>query len=216
MVNIPNGIFAPQPTRAPNAVRNDLGIPHEPNLKIVAQVSRLIRYKGHTTLLDAAKLVLKQCPQAFFLLIGHAADAAYQEELEQQAVRLGIADRVRISGYQGSIGDVWQIVDVHTHASHLDSLPNAIIEGMSAGKAAVVTDVGGIPDLVSNEQTGLVVPTKNVSALATGIVRLLENPDEASRYGAAAQRRYNDRYTPPIMARNIEDLFLEVCKQKRS
>ena len=127
VVNIPNGIFAPQPTRAPNAVRNDLGIPHEPNLKIAAQVSRLIRYKGHTTLLDAAKIVLKQCPQAFFLLIGHAADAAYQEELEQQAVRLGIADRVRISGYQGSIGDVWQIVDVHLRVHQLHRRSRGIL-----------------------------------------------------------------------------------------
>jgi len=215
IVNIPNGISSPEPSCEKQEVRRNFGIPDEANLRIVGQISRLVPYKGHAVLLDAAKQVLDAYPDAFFLVVGHASDQAYKDQLKQQAKRLGIANRVRITGYQGNIGDVWQIIDVHTHASHLDSLPNAIIEGMSLAKPAVVTDVGGIPDLVTNEETGLVVPTRDVNALADGILRLLRDPNEAKQFGDAANSRYQECYTPPIMARNIEDLFLNVCKQAR-
>lgn len=215
VVNIPNGIFAPVAERQTDGVMHEFGIPADPKTKVIAQISRLVRYKGHTDLLHAAQEVLRHYPHAFFLIVGHSSDTAYQDELHSLADRLGISDRVRIRGYQGAIGDVWQTVDIHAHASHLDSLPNAIIEGMSLGKPAVVTDVGGIPDLVTHEETGLVVPARDRSSMTKGILRLLEQPQNAEKYGRAAQERYRKMYTPPVMARKIEDLFLAVCGQQR-
>jgi len=215
-VNVPNGILSPQPVLPMSRVRQQLQIPDETGLQIVAQISRLVPYKGHRVLLDAARQVLEKAPNTFFLFVGHGAEEIYPAELKEQAERLGIADRVRIGGYQGPIGDVWQLIDVHAHASHLDSLPNAIIEGMSHGKPAVVTDVGGIPNLVTDEQTGLVVRTRDADALAGGILRMLENPADAQRFGAAARQRYEKRYTPPVMTRNLEQLFIKVCNGRVS
>lgn len=215
VLNIPNGIFPPEGTRPGHEVKRALQVPDEAETRVVCQVSRLVPYKGHATLLAAARIVLERFPNAFFLLVGHDASEQYRRELIDQAEELGIAERVRIGGYSGRIGDIWSIVDIHAHASHLDSLPNAIIEGMSVGKPAVVTSVGGIPDLVSHERTGLVVPPRDASALASGILRMLEQPVEASKLAAAAKQRYLDEYTPATMSRRLEDLFLGLCKQNR-
>lgn len=215
VVNIPGGVFVPQSERVANEVRGELGVPIDPETRVICQVSRLVPYKGHATLLEAAALVLRKFPNAFFLVLGHDPTEQYQKELALQASRLGIADRVRISGYKGPIGDVWNIVDVHAHASHLDSSPNAILESMAAEKPAVVSDVGGIPDLVTHEHTGLVVPSRDADSLAQGILRVLENPREAREFAQAAKQRYLAQYTPQIMTRRLENLFLEMCNQRR-
>lgn len=214
VVNIPNGIFPPRIERSPDETRATLEIPNDPDTRVVCQVSRLVEYKGHVTLLDAASQVLAQYPNAFFLLVGHDESGDYESALNAKAQKLGISDRVRITGYTGTIGDVWNVVDIHAHASHLDSAPNAIIEGMSVGKPAVVTDVGGIPDLVGHGETGLVVPTRDAEALAKGICDYLENDSFAKQMGEAARKRYLERYTPEIMTGRHQDLFLELCDRQ--
>lgn len=177
---------------------------------IIGQVGRLVAFKGQVTLLHAAARVLQLYPNAFFLIVGFAPKfSEFQSELQALAEQLGIADRVRIGGYGGAVGDVWSLFDMHVHASHFDSLPNAILEGMSLARPAVVTEVGGIPDMVLNEQTGLVVAPEDANALAEGILRLIANPALAARLGEAAQARFQRYCTAEAIACEIETLFLE-------
>ncbi len=208
---IPNGIPVPLTTRTRAQMRRELDIPLDAGVRVVGQVSRLIPYKGQRVLLQAARTVLAEAPNTYFVLTGYAGeDPPYVETLKQDARDLGIADRVRIVSWPGAIGDVWTIVDIHAHASIQDSLPVAIAEGMSLGKPAVVTNVGGVEEMVTHEQTGLVVPMRNPGALAAGILRLLREPETAVRLGAEAQRRYDQRYRPEAMARALEALFVEL------
>jgi len=109
--------------------------------------------------------------------------------------------------YPGPIGDVWQALDIHVHASLMDSLPNAIIEGMSLALPAVVTSVGGIPEMVEHEETGLVVPPDDPASLANALLQLLRHPYQAAALGQAAYRRYRDRYGTEAMTRTLEQLF---------
>lgn len=212
--NIPNGIFAPIVNRSADETRRILDLPSEPDTRIICQVSRLVEYKGHMTLLDAARRVLERHPNAYFLCLGHEESGGYTERLKARAEELEISGRVGITGYDGSIGDVWNIVDVNAHASNLDSAPNAIIEGMSMSKPAVVTDVGGIPQLVEHGKTAIVVPRGDSDALAAGIMEVLDQPGKAKAMGAAARRRYEENYTPSQMARRHEALFEELCRRR--
>jgi len=139
-------------------------------------------------------------------------DPAYAKGLQRKVNASGISSRVTIAGYQGPIGDVWQLIDIHAHAAIVDSLPNAILKGMSLGKPAVVTAVGGIPTMVQDDQTGLVVPSNDPHALADAIITILEQPQMARRLGQATHARYEQRYTPEIMARSLENLFVEICE----
>jgi glycosyltransferase involved in cell wall biosynthesis len=206
-VVIPNGIFPPAAERERAEVRRFFDLPDHPGVRVVGQISRLVPYKGHRVLLDAARHVLDREPNTAFLLCGHANPPQYVEELQQQARELGIADRVRIGGYPGPIGDVWRAVDIHVHASLLDSSPIAIHESMALGLPAVVTNVGGIPELVRDGETALVVPPAEDRSLAEALLRILGDPALGRSLGGLAKQRFCEHYQAPCMTRALEDLF---------
>ncbi len=205
---VPNGVRLAAPQRSRAAVRADLRLP-ESATEIIGQVSGLVPYKGHRTLLRAAALVIAERPGAYFICIGFPrVGPDYVASLEQEARELGISNRVRFQSYPGNIADIWQVIDVHVHASDLDSLPNAIIEGMSLGKPAVVTAVGGVPELVHDERTGLLVAPGDPPALAAAILRLLRCPGFAAQLGVAATSRYLALCTPEVVVRALERSFI--------
>lgn len=214
---VPNGVHLPAPRRSRAEVLADFGIPGDTRARIIGQVSRLVEYKGHRILLEAAKQILDQGENVYVLCVGHPSgpDPTYAESLRQQAERLGISDRVRIRGYPGCIADVWNVIDLHVHASLLDSTPNAIIEGMSLRKPVVATSVGGIPDQVKDGQTGLLVPPRDAKALADAALRLLRDDVLAARLGQAAHRRYLRRYAPEVTTRQIEACFRDLARGGR-
>jgi len=212
---IPNGVPVPLVTRTNAAMRQQLGIPLDRSVRVVGQVSRLIPYKGQQVLLRAAREVLSQAPDTYFLLTGYPnEDPGYVETLRTCARDLDIEHRVLIVSWPGSIGDIWELIDIHVHASLHDSLPIAITEGMSLRKPAVVTNVGGVEEMVTNEQTGLVVSMNDPGALTAGILRLLREPETAERLGAQARQRYQERYRPEVMSRALENLFVDLIDSR--
>jgi glycosyltransferase involved in cell wall biosynthesis len=214
---VPNGVRLPAAHRSRADVLTELGIPPDTKATIIGQVSSLVPYKGLAVLLDAAHRLSSAGLDIYFVFIGYPRlDRDYPNYLRQQAERLSIADRVRICGYPGSIADVWNVIDIHVHASLLDSLPTAIIEGMSLGKPAVVTDVGGIPRAVRNGQTGLVVPSNNAKAFGDALLRLLQDDAYAKRLGQAAYELYLKRYTPEVMTRQVERCFEDIVQATQS
>lgn len=209
---IPNGIEPPSTSRSRAEMRKALGLPEDQRVRIVAQIATLLPTKGQDVLLDAARTVLDRESHVAFLLLGYRrGGSSYADDLERQAKRLGISDRVRICGYPGAIADVWSVVDIHAHPTQLDSLPQAIMEAMSLGLPSLVTPVGGIPTMVDHDRTGLIVPPRDPVALAEGLLRLLREPDTASRLGRAARERYRQRYTTATMTSTLETLFAGIA-----
>ena len=187
---IPNGTSPPRPVLTKQAMFKLFNI-QDQAVTIIGQVSSLLSYKGHLVLLDAAKRVLDRHPECLFLMVGYERrEEGYRELLLRRAASLGIADRVRIAGYPGPIGDVWNIIDIHVHASHLDSLPNALLEAMSLGKPSVVTSVGGIPEVVKHGVNGFLVAPNDPEQLAAGLLRFMDHPDLRTAIGQQAQRTH--------------------------
>ncbi len=216
-VVIPNGIPVPAVTRSNAEMRAELGIPTDRSARVVGQVSRLVRHKGQRDLLRAARTVLAEFPDTWFVLTGYPGeDPPYLEQLRAEARELGVEHRLRIVSWPGSIGDIWTLLDIHVHASVEDSLPIAITEGMAFGKPAVVTDVGGVREMVTHEETGLVVPMRDPDAIAAGVLRLLREPATGCRLGTAAQARYRSGHRPEVMTRAIEAVFLDVLDRRRA
>lgn len=213
---IPNGVRLDPPAHSRGEVLRHFGIPPETRAKIVGQVAGLVPYKGGALLLDAAKRAVDAGHDLYLLLVGDArVGPAYPLQLRQQAERLGISGRVRIGGYPGNIADVWSVIDLHVHASSLDSLPNAILEGMSLGKPAVVTSVGAIPEHVENGRTGLVVAPGDRQALGDALLRLLSDEPFAGQLGRGAYQRYLERFTPERTTRAIEQSFESILGAHR-
>jgi glycosyltransferase involved in cell wall biosynthesis len=211
---IPNGVRLDPPARQRTDVLRELAIPE--HATIVGQIAGLVPFKGQMALLEAAAAALAKGHDLYVLCIGDARmGSAYPNDLRQKAASLGIADRVRIRGYAGNIADVWSVIDVHVHPSRIDSLPNAMIEGMSLGKPAVLSSVGAIPDHVDDGKTGLLVPPDDPAALTRALLRVLDDPALARRIGSGAYRRYLERFTPEITARRVEGVFEEMVERRR-
>lgn len=204
---IPNGVPPAHSDRGVAEMRHILGLPEDLSIPVVGQIGRLIGYKGHEVFIAAARKVISELPRVAFLAVGYPRSEEYRNHLRSLATQLQIADRMIITEYSGQIGDVWKVIDIHAHASLFDSLPISIAEGMSVGKPAVVSDAGGIPEIVSDEETGLVVRTGDPAALAEGILRLLRNPSFARQLGANARTRYEKTYRPEKMTRQLESAF---------
>ncbi|HKQ62804.1 MAG TPA: glycosyltransferase family 4 protein [Candidatus Polarisedimenticolaceae bacterium] len=212
---IPNGMSPPRATRSAHEVRAELGIPSGPAIRVIGQVAALAKHKGHKDLLQAARLVLARAPSTVFLLVGFAkGDTAFGEQLKRFIAEAGLTDMIKLVGYPGPIGDVWNVIDVQVHASTYDSLPNALIEGMSLGKPIVATTVGGVPDMLTHRESALLVPPHDPTTLANALVELLVDRGLAERLGAAARERHRQGYQPATMTRALEQCFAELAVQR--
>lgn len=213
-VVIPNGIPQPPSERSRAEMRELLGLPRDSAVRVIAQIGRFTEYKGQSVLLRAARKILDREPKTAFLMVGFAREESYKAELRRLAEDLGITERVVMTEYSGPIGDVWQAVDIHAHASLFDSLPISIAEGMSLGRPAVVTSAGGIPEIVKHGETGLVVPPGDAGALANGLLRVLGDKALAERLGRNARQRYEELYQPDTMVRALENYFATLANRR--
>jgi len=210
---IPNGTPSPQATLPKETMFKLFNIPNRP-LTIIGQVSSLLSYKGHLVLLDAAERVLRQHPECFFLMVGYERrEDGYRESLLRRAAVLGIADNIRIVGYPGPIGDVWNVIDIHVHASQFDSLPNALLEAMSLGKPSVITSVGGVPEVVRHEVNGLLVAPNDPEQLAVNLLRFIKDQSLQAVIGHEAQNTYVKHFRPQIMTTRLEKAFSDLVVQ---
>jgi glycosyltransferase involved in cell wall biosynthesis len=208
---IPNGIRPAVASADAAQIRQRLGIPDD--AKVVLQVARLQRTKGQDLLLKAAPLVLQSVPDAYFLICGYEQRSPeYKAELETDIRSLGIQKSAQVISYPGPIGDIWAMATLHAHPTRLDSSPISILEAMSLGIPSVTTRIGGIPELVADSETGIVVAPDRVTELAGAIVKLLSDPDSRTRLGAKARDLYTRKHTPAAMAAATERVFNSVLR----
>jgi glycosyltransferase involved in cell wall biosynthesis len=161
------------------------------NGPVVGNVARLAPQKGQRVLLEAAPLVLRRHPEMRFVLVG---DGELRAELELQARRLGIADRVVFTGTRTDVPELLASFSVFALPSYFEGFCYAVIEAQAAGVPVVATPVGGVRETVVQGETGVTCEPGDPGSLAAGIVRLLDDPDEARRLAAEARRRVRERF----------------------
>ena len=159
---------------------------------VVALVGAMRPEKDHKTYLDAARLVNGAMPSARFLLVG---DGPLRAELEARAVSLGLDDRVVFAGVRDDIPKLLRGVDVFVLSSYSDCFPMALLEAMAAGRPAVCTAVGGVPEMIDDGVTGFLVPPRDPRALADKLLTVLADPARARAMGKAARRRAEEEFS---------------------
>ena len=208
VVVVRNGIAGTPQPGAGRAVRAELGI-GEAEL-VVAMISWLRPEKAHDVALAAVAELLTSLPELRLLVVG---DGPLRGEVTRAAAALG--DRALVTGYRADVMALLDAADVLLHPSRRDALPTTIIEAMAASTPVVATRVGGIPEIVEDDVSGVLVPAPPVaSELAGALGALLRDPPRRRRLAAAAHARFEQEFTARRWAARMGELYRSVLASR--
>ncbi|ADB73144.1 glycosyltransferase [Geodermatophilus obscurus] len=194
-----NGVPTPRGSPLPVAA--------PPGRLVVGAVGRLDRQKGFDVLMRA----IADLPAAHLVLIG---DGPEWEALEALATDLGLKGRVTMAGWSDEAPTLMRSFDVLAVPSRWEGLPLVVLEAMLGGVPVVATPVGGIPDAVRHEETGLLVEVEDPAGLAAALNRLGTDPALRRRLAAAAAAEAARRFTVEAMTRSFEALHHEILSRR--
>jgi glycosyltransferase involved in cell wall biosynthesis len=162
-------------------------------------------FKGHEYLLQAAKTVLKEFPDTTFVFAGRDT-----EKLQELAEQYGVADRVEILGERKDVPDILAGLHIFAMPSLQEGIATALIEAQSAGVPAVATRIGGIPDVMIDGETGLMVPDRDAEALAQALLRYMKEPALAASMAERGHARVIANFDLPAVCDRLEKEYKEV------
>jgi L-malate glycosyltransferase len=163
------------------------------NAKLIINVANMNReVKGHTVLIEAARTICDTLPEVIFVLIG---DGPLRPGLEEIVRSYGLTDNFLFMGHREDVSDILPCGDLFVLPSLAEGLPNSVLEASAVGLPVVATSVGGIPEIIDDRVTGLLVPPRNPQALAKAIVQILKNPRFAAILARAGQERVRTEFS---------------------
>ncbi|MFT7462303.1 MAG: glycosyltransferase involved in cell wall biosynthesis [Pseudohongiellaceae bacterium] len=203
---------AVQVARDRNAVRREFGVGDDE--LVILGLARLTRRKGFDVLLDglAALTESAELPPWRCWLGGNGEVAG---QLQSQASRLGLADRVKFLGHRDETADLLGAADVFVMPSRAEGLGIAGLEAMAAGLPIVASRVGGLADAVSHDETGLLVPSDDPTALRKALEAVLSDSALRQRLGDAGPGWVAQRFSPQVMVDGYLALYREVLAEQQ-
>ena len=183
---------------------------------IIGLVGRISPWKGQHIFLAAAAEVLKRHPEVKFEIIGAALfnEQEYEKVLRNLCKSLNIEGSVHFAGFVDDVAARICQLDILVHASTTgEPYGQVIIEGMAAGKAVVATNGGGVPEIVVDGVTGILVPMGDSVRMAQAVEYLLENPQVKTEMGRLARKRALEHFTVEKMARMVESVYTSVTRK---
>ena len=203
---VPDGLAVlhePAP-RAPS--RLALGLPQ--NAFTVAVLGRISGWKGQAVLARALDEEPLRVRGAIGLVAGDAwpGQERWEQELREAGKRAG--DRLRLLGFRNDLEAIYGAADVVVVPStQPDPLPNSALEAAAAGCCVVASDLGGLPEIVRDGETGVLVPPDDPAALARALAELADDPERRARLGAAAAADVRERFAPELLAPRVMDRY---------
>ncbi len=176
---------------------------------VVTNVGILRSVKGHEITLKAVETVIKHFPNAKFLIVGNGPR---RKALEDITNSLGIEQHVIFTGFVENIPEIYSFTDVVILSSWSEGLPQSLLQAMAAGVPVVATRVGGVPEVVKHEKTGILVEPGDHDALAKGVIKILENPGMASDFVKNAGELVKNEHSVSHMLDKIESLYTGLLK----
>lgn len=195
-----NGVDLPRyaPCRPSGETRAAWGVPAAAPL--IMSVGRFVAYKGYQDLIDAAAVVHREVPEARWVLVG---DGELRPALTARAAEHGLDKHVHFLGWRDDVPALLAQGDLFVMPSHGEHFGRVVVEAMAMAKPVVATDAGGVPEIVQDGETGLLVPAADPAALARAMTRLLRDRAAAQRMGWAGRRRVEERFS---LARHVQEM----------
>jgi glycosyltransferase involved in cell wall biosynthesis len=188
----------------------------EPTASVVTTVGTIRRVKGIDILVETAAKVLRQFPNAVFLVIGRNSEPLHFKEIEERIAALGIKEKVRFLGPSENIFPFLKMSDVFFLPSRSEGFSNALIEAMACGLPCVANRVGGNAEALEDGRNGYLVESEDAGASADRILKLLCNPKEAARMGAAGREIVEKKFTADVMIQQLTQFYDRLLAEKRN
>jgi len=179
---------------------------------VLGILARIEEYKGHDDILDAVKELSDEGRKIKLLIAG---EGNYEETVRSRVKALGIEDKVTFCGFIRDVAPFLSVLDVQLNASFgTETSSLSVLEGFSMRLPAIVSDYGGNPCLVDEGVNGLMFPTRNASALAECIRRVMDEEGLEEALSAGAEKIYRERFTGEIFAARIEEIYTKTMEAK--
>jgi glycosyltransferase involved in cell wall biosynthesis len=202
-VTVHEGIDLAHVDAAPPAdLHKELWLPH--HAPLVGNIAALAPHKGQRYLVEAAVEVLRHEPDARFIIAG---EGELRESLAQQIRHQHLDKHVMLTGFRTDPLSVLKALDIFVMSSVTEGLGTSLLDAMACGKPIVATRAGGIPEVVADEETGILVPPRDAHAMAGAILRLLGDKSLRDRMGAAGLARVRANFTAEIMAAKTLEVY---------
>jgi glycosyltransferase involved in cell wall biosynthesis len=199
--------YIPHRETAPTDIRSELGL--APDARIIGVVATLRVEKALEVMISAAAQVIQRFPDAHLVIAG---DGPQRESLEAQVASMGLTGHVHLLGERRDVTPLLETVDVGALSSDWEGMPLFVLECMATGTPVVATNVGGLPEIVENDRTGLLVPPRDPTALAAAISALLADPERGRRLAATAAERMHE-FTIETVAHRFADLYEQLVSE---
>jgi glycosyltransferase involved in cell wall biosynthesis len=170
-----------------------------------------IETKGHQDLVEAARKICEDFPRVRFVLIG---DGCKRAGIEQKVRELGLEEYFVFLGRRNDVPELLSCCNLSVLPSWAEGLPNAVIESLAAGLPVVATKVGGIPEIIEDGKSGLLVPAHDPASLANAILRVLNDTELARRLGRAGRERAQEVFSFERLLSETTNLYEEGLAQK--
>ena len=189
--------------------RAELGLAED--VPLVGIVARLVSIKAHEVLLQAAAELVRLVPQAHFVVVG---DGKRRAELGELTDRLGLTGRVHFLGWRQDLERIYADLDLVALTSRNEGSPVSLIEAMAAARPVVATRVGGVPDLVEDGVTGILVPPGDAGALTSAMHALLGDRERRRRLGAAGRQRVAAAFTTERLLEDMDRVYTRLLRRQ--
>lgn len=188
----------------PDDFRESLGIPE--NHIVVGTVAALAGHKDYPNLLNAAKTVIERMDNVTFCAVGNGPD---EVEIHALADSLQLGDRFIFTGYRTDVGHFMKLFDIFVLASYLEGLGTSLLDAQASALPVIGTDAGGIPEIITNDETGLLVPSGDSDALSDAICDLVSDKVKRERLAEAGKISVEKFSIETTITKNIE-LYSEI------
>lgn len=174
------------------------------NQPIIGSIGRLVPQKGYRYFLEAMPKILNRFPDTQFMIIG---DGPLKDELQELSKYLGLQANLKLPGFRNDIPQLLKAMDAFVMTSLWEGFGIVLIEAMACSLPVVATNVGPVPEIVKDGETGFLVEPEHADQVADSVIKLLENPELLQKLGLNGRKRLNTFFTAEKMIENLEQIY---------
>ncbi|MBI1869914.1 MAG: glycosyltransferase family 4 protein [Chlamydiae bacterium] len=192
------------------ASQKSLGI--SSNAVVVGMVANFRKMKGHRYFIEAADILLKERKDFYFVIAGEGKD---REKYELEVKKRGITGRFRFLGFVANIYEALALMDIFVLPSEWEGLPLSILEAMAFGVPVIATNVGGVPEVIEHEKTGLLISPRDPIAIRDAVLKILNHPEKTQKMVEAGCCQIQQNFSEEKMIRQTLEIYEDLLGRKK-